>query len=318
MTSPGGTGRLTVHPVPGEGAEDVLVLTSGPEEGSVVTGTTDGSLWCLSRDGTRLRQVADTGGHPLGIEEHPDGRLVVCDAARGLLRVDLASGAVEVAASEHEGRRLRVCNNAAVAADGTIYFSDSSQRHDLDRWRHDLVEQTRSGRLLRLAPDGTLDVVLDGLAFANGVALSPEEDFVCVAETGARTLARLWLTSRPTGLRDYLAMGLPGYPDNVSRGSDGLLWVALASPTDPLLERLQASPPQLRRLAMRTPARLQPGPRRSVRVRAYDPDGTLVHDVDLDPAAHGVRYHAVTGVREHEGRVWMGSFVEPAIAVWDR
>ncbi|GAA4689606.1 SMP-30/gluconolactonase/LRE family protein [Nocardioides nanhaiensis] len=318
MTSPGGTGRLTVHPVPGEGAEDVLVLTSGPEEGSVVTGTTDGSLWCVSHDGRRLRQVANTGGHPLGIEEHPDGRLVVCDADRGLLRVDLATGAVEVAADSHEGRPLRVCNNAAVATDGTVYFSDSSQVHDLDRWHHDLVHQTRSGRLLRLAPDGTVSVLLDGLAFANGVALSPEEDFVCVAETGARTLVRLWLTGRRAGLRDYLAMGLPGYPDNLSQGSDGLLWVALASPTDAVLERLQAAPQKLRRLALRTPERLQPGPRRSVRVRAYDTEGTLVHDLDLDAAAHGVSYHAVTGVREHAGRVWMGSFAEPAIAVWDR
>ena len=40
----------------------------------------------------------------------------------------------------------------------------------------------------------------------------------------------------------------------------------------------------------------------------------LVHDLDVP--AEG--YHLVTGVREHEGRVWLGSLHEPAIAVLDR
>ena len=37
----------------------------------------------------------------------------------------------------------------------------------------------------------------------------------------------------------------------------------------------------------------------------------LVHDLSADPAA----YHLATGVREHQGRVWLGSLEEPAVAV---
>ena len=61
----------------------------------------------------------------------------------------------------------------------------------------------------------------------------------------------------------------------------------------------------------RIPEPLQPKPKRTVRVQAFDDDGTLVHDVDLP----GTAYHMVTGVREHDGRVWLGSLHEPAIAV---
>ena len=50
-----------------------------------------------------------------------------------------------------------------------------------------------------------------------------------------------------------------------------------------------------------------------MRAQAYDDAGTLVHDVDLP----GTAYHMVTGVREHEGRLWLGSLHEPAIAVVD-
>jgi hypothetical protein len=47
-----------------------------------------------------------------------------------------------------------------------------------------------------------------------------------------------------------------------------------------------------------------------VRVQAYDDAGRLVHDLDL-PARD---YAMVTGVREHEGTVWLGSLEQPAVA----
>jgi sugar lactone lactonase YvrE len=160
-------------------------------------------------------------------------------------------------------------------------------------------------------------VVLDGLAFANGVALSRAEDFVAVAETGARTVVRRWLTGPNAGVRDVLCSDLPGYPDNIARGSDGLIWVTIASPRDSVVERLQTAPMVLRRLATRLPERLQPAPRRTVRVQAYDDDGRLIHDVDVDPKTERESYHMVTGVREYQGRIWLGSLHEAAIAVID-
>lgn len=283
--------------VPGHGAEDVVVAA----DGSAFTGTEDGVIHRIDPDG-RVRAVADTGGRPLGIELLPDGRLLVCDARRGLLAVDPSGGAIEELAGG-----MRFCNNAAVATDGTVYFSDSSAVHPIDEWRAEMVEVTRTGRLLRRTPDGDVTVLRTGLAFANGVALASDESFVAVAETAARTIARHWLTGRD----DFLVEDLPGYPDNIARGSDGLIWVSLASPRDPMVERLQRGPVWIRRQVTRIPQQLQPAPKRTVRVQAYDDDGSLVHDLTGDSA----RFHMVTGVREHNGRVWMGSLHEPAVAV---
>ncbi|MBM7515201.1 SMP-30/gluconolactonase/LRE family protein [Nocardioides nitrophenolicus] len=308
---------LTVLPVPGHGAEDVVVATSGPDRGCVFTGTEDGAVFRVGPDGARVDRVAHTGGRPLGIEFAPDGRLLVCDAQRGLLWVDPASGRVELITADVEGRPMRFCNNAAIADDGTVWWSDSSTEYGIARWKDDFVQHTRTGRLLRRDPDGTVAVVLDGLAFANGVALSAAGDFVCVAETGARTVVRQWLTGERQGTRDFLVTDLPGYPDNIARGSDGLIWITIASPTDPLVERLQRGPMALRKLATRLPEALQPKPKQTVRVVAYDERGTLVHDLDLASSGPGAAYHMVTGVREHEGRVWLGSLHEPAIAFTD-
>ena len=210
---------------------------------------------------------------------------------------------------------MQFCNNAAIAADGTVYFSDSSLAYGIDHWKAEMVEVTRTGRLLRRAPDGAVDVLVSGLAFANGVALTRDESSVLVAETAARTVVRYRLTGPDAGRRDLFAQDLPGYPDNIARGSDGLIWVTIASPRDPVVERLQRGPMWVRRGVTRIPDRLQPAPKRTVRVQAYDDDGQLVRDVQLGESDHGNRFHMVTGVREHEGRLWLGSLHEPAVAV---
>lgn len=304
---------LEVITVPGPGAEDVVVGGPGPDEGAVFTGTEDGSIFRVSHDGRRIDRIAHTGGRPLGIELDGDGRLLVCDAHRGVLRVDPRTGAVEAVLERLGGARMLFCNNAAVAGDGTVWFTDSSTRFGVEQWKDDFVQDTRTGRLARLGTDGSVEVVLDGLAFANGVALAADESYVAVAETGARTVVRWWLTGPRAGTRDLLADDLPGYPDNIARGSDGLVWVSIASPRDPVVELLQRSPLAVRRAVTRIPEPLQPKPKRTVRAQAYDDDGTLVHDVDLPASA----YHMVTGVREHDGRLWLGSLHEPAIAVVD-
>ena len=298
---------FTGHPVPSMGAEDVLV---GPD-GTVWTGTEDGAIWALDPASGSTRRVADTGGRPLGLELLAGGDLLVCDADRGLLRVTPAGGAVEVLVDRVDGAPMKFCNNAAVAADGTIWFSDSSLHFGVARWRDDFVQDTRTGRLIRRDPDGTVTVVLSGLAFANGVALAADDSYVCVAETRARAVVRLWLTGPRAGERDHLVADLPGYPDNISRGSDGLVWVTIASPLDPLVERIGSAPLAVRRVVTKIPEALQPRPRRTIRVQAYADEGTLAPDGEV----YLPGFHMVTGVREHHGQVWVGSLHEPSVAV---
>lgn len=304
-----GTHDLTVVPVPGEGAEDVLV----DHEGCVYTGTEDGSVFKLGRNGNRFDRIGTTQGRPLGLECLPDGRILVCDAMRGLLAMNPADGDCELLTDSVNGQRLVFCNNAAVASSGEIFFSDSSRFHPIERWKTEMVEDTRSGRLLRRNTDGSVDVLLEQLAFANGVALAADESYVAVAESGGRTVARRWLTGQRAGRSDHLAPDLPGYPDNIARGSDGLIWVTIASPRDPVLERLMRAPMLIGRAALRLPEVLRPKPKRTVRVMAFDDAGSVVHDCSFDASG----FHMATGVREDQGRVWLGSLVEPAVAYFD-
>ena len=292
---------LRLVDVGGTGPEDVVVDGAG----RIVTGVADGRLLRIDPDSGRVERIADTGGRPLGIELLPDGRLLVCDARRGLLAVDPEGGSVETLT----GEPMVFCNNAAVAADGTVWFSDSSGRFGIDHWRAEMLEHSGTGRLLRRDPGGAVEVVLDGLEFANGVALSTGEDFVVVAETGAYRLRRIWLRGDHAGQQEVFVENLPGIPDNVSTGPDGLIWVALASPRDPRLDML-AGRPVARRLVWALPEWLTPE-RRTVSVQALDGSGAVVQDLQ----GRHPRFHMVTGVRAHAGRLYLGSLTGGAIGI---
>jgi hypothetical protein len=89
--------------------------------------------------------------------------------------------------------------------------------------------------------------------------------------------------------------------------------VALGSPRNPLLDGLHRRHPALRRAVWALPERLRPKPVRTLWVLAVDAGGAVVHDLQ----GPGDDYTMVTGVREHGGRLYLGSLAERAVAVLD-
>ncbi|MFI1797468.1 SMP-30/gluconolactonase/LRE family protein [Streptomyces sp. NPDC020379] len=293
-------------PIGGEGPEHLALDASG----KLLTGVADGRILRVDPDSGQVEQVARTGGRPLGLHALPDGRVLVCDAYSGLLRIDPASGAVEAVLTEVAGEPLRVCSNVAVTRDGTVYVSDASRRFPLRQWKGDLLEHSGTGRVVRWVPGGEAEVVLDGLQFANGVCLAPDDSYLVVAETGSYRLRRLWLTGPRAGEDDIFADNLPGFPDNLTTGESGLVWVALASARDVTLDLLHRHHPFLRKAVWSLPDALLPDARRTAWVRGLDAAGRTVHDLRRDDGA----YHMVTCALEHDGRLHLGSLVKHAVA----
>lgn len=297
---------LEVHDLPGAGPEDVAIDSSG----RVLAGLKDGRILRISPDGRHIETVAETGGRPLGIEIDQAGDLLVCDARLGVLRIDPNTGTMHTLVDRIGGAPMLFCNNGALGVDGTAYFTDSSQRFGIDHYKGELLAHSGTGRLFRRTPDGSVDLIADGFQFANGVALAPDESWIAVAETSAYCLDKIWLTGPRAGERETLVENLPAFPDNISTGSDGLIWVALPSPRNLLVDLLAPRPAVLRKVAWALPDALQPKEKKTVWVQAYDADGVLVHDLQT---THD-RFYMATGVRELDGTVWIGSLTAPSIA----
>lgn len=288
--------------IPGSGPEDVVVDRTG----RIIYGLADGRVMASDPNGTNQELIANTNGRPLGIEIHPDGRLIVCDAYRGLLAI--ADGHLEVLVDGFAGVPFRFTNNAAISDDGSIYFTDTSRKFPLEHYRGDLFEHSSTGRLFRRHLDGSLEVLLDGLSFANGVALSSDQRVLFVAETGEYRITKYHLTGPRTGTTEVFAENLPGLPDNLT-SANGTIWAAMFTPRTKLLDLLLPRP-RTRGLVARLPESMQPQPVRHGFVVGFDEKtGNVTHNLQ-DPSGG---YAPITSAREHEGRLWLGSLTEPAI-----
>jgi sugar lactone lactonase YvrE len=294
--------RATVSSAgPDEGPEDVEV----DAQGRVYGGTRGGRIWRWDHPDAAPTVFAETGGRPLGLTWGPAGALLVADAFRGLLSV-APDGVVTTLTTVCSGVPLVFTDDLEVAPDGRVWFTDASQRFDQLSWKVDLIENVPSGRLCVWDPaTGDATAVLEGLAFANGVAMDPAGRFVLVAETARYRVRRYWIEGPQAGRDEIFVDGLPGFPDGCSQGDGGRFWVAIASPRDPLVDRL-APHPFLRKVVLRLPTWVQPTPARYAQVLAFDEHGALLADL-VDPA--GTEFSTITTVEERAGSLWFGSLL---------
>ncbi len=293
--------------LPGRGPEDVVL----DRDRRLITGLADGRILRIDPDDASIETIGDTDGRPLGLEPCPDGSVLICDSRRGLLRLDPASGTVEVLVASIGGVPLVGTSNAVRADDGTIYFTSSTRRFDVDDHVGDILEHNGGGRLFRRDPDGTVETLLEGLDFANGVVLSPDSSCLLVAQTAGYCITRYWLTGPRRGQAEPLVENMPGFPDNMSLGDDGLVWVAIAAPRNPMVDTMASRPAVFRQLVWLLPHRLRPKAERTAFVQAYTFDGELVHDLQRP----GDTFFFATGVVADGATLYLSSFYDSAIAV---
>lgn len=293
------------------GPEDVAL----DRERRIYAATHEGVIVRLDRDGRNPQPWAKTGGRPLGIDFDGAGNLIVADAFRGLLAI-APDATVRVLATEADGIPIRYADDVDVAADGKIYFSDATTKfaaQDGGTYAAsllDLMEHGGHGRLLVYDPStGKTTVLLKGLNFANGVAVSPSQDFVLVNETGSYRVIRYWIAGERRGQSEPLIEALPAFPDNISAGEGGRFWVALVAPRNALIDRLSGSPFQ-RKTVQRLPAFLRPKPVLYGHVIAIDAQGKVVADLQDPSGAYPINTSA-TETAEH---LYIGSLVAPVLA----
>ena len=280
------------------GPEDIAV----DSQGRIYGGTEDGKIVRLGPTGD-LEIFATTGGRPLGLHFDTAERLVVADAVKGLLRID-PNGQVEVLSRDADNLPFAFTDDLDIASDGRIYFSDASSKYGHETYLYDLLEARPHGRLLRWDPStGSTETLLDGLYFANGVALSQDESFVLVNETYRYRIRRYWLTGPSAGTDDIFIDRLPGFPDGVSANRQGTFWVALFTVRNPLMDSLHPSPWAKSNLA-KLPKMFWPKPAPYGLVVALDEQGRAVRSLH-DPGGRHVSH--ITSVEEVDGRLYLGN-----------
>ncbi len=288
-----------------EGPEDIA---SGPD-GLIYASTSGGKVVRFSSNGAELEVFADAGGRPLGLEFDAGGNLFVANAFLGLQRIT-PDGEVHVVTDKINNEPILYADDVAVAKDGTIYFSDASSKFgalktggSYEASLMDLMEHGGHGRVLRYDPSTNQTTVLvDNLNFANGVAVSEDQSYLMIAETGTYRILRHRLAGPDAGTTEVVIDNLPGFPDNINNGLNGKFWVGLVAPRNEMLDDMSGKP-WLRKLVQRLPASVRPKASPSSHVIAVNVDGEVLMNLQ-DPAA---RIPALTGVHETKDALWLSS-----------
>lgn len=278
--------------------EDVAVDSSGRVYGAAV----DGRI--LRYDGPQAEQVEviNTGGRPLGLDFDQAGNLYIADARKGLLRLN-ANGKLETLVNSYAGKTFGFTDDLEVGPDGKVYFSDASDRWAIESYKLDILEHLPVGKLYVYDPlTNTTTLLMDKIYFANGIAVAEDTSFVLVNETSSYRTLRYYLKGEEKGKVDTFIQGLPAFPDGISRGSDGIFWLAMISPRNALLDNLSERP-FLRKVIARLPTWLQPAPETHAGVLGINSQGEVVYNIQ-DPEG---KFSQISSVQEWGGHLYFGS-----------
>lgn len=282
-----------------DGPEDVAIDKSG----NLYASSSKGIIYFITKNG-EVSSFAETGGRPLGLQlNEAEDTLYVCDAYKGLLSVSM-TGLVTVLATESNGTPFRFTDDLDISKSGKIYFTDASSKYQQSEYLYDLLETRPRGRLMEYdIKTKSTRTILYNLYFANGVALSQNEDFVLVNETYRYRITRYWLKGPKQGTADTFMDNLPGFPDNISSNRKGKFWLALFTVRNKQMDDMHPSP-GIKKMISNLPKMFWPKPKPHGFVLGINEKGIIENDFQ-DPSGETLK--EITSANEKNGYLYLGS-----------
>lgn len=162
--------------------------------------------------------IAEYDGEPNGMKFLDATTLLITDYKKGLLKLDVRSGAMEPFLARRNSESFKGVNDLVFDSTGTLYFTDQGQSglHD------------PTGRLYRLAPNGKLDLLIGNIPSPNGIALSPDEKFAYVGVTRGNSVWRVPLQAdgSVSKVGQFFTSYGPSGPDGLAVDTEGRVLVA--------------------------------------------------------------------------------------------
>ena len=153
-------------------------------------------------------------GRPLGMRIDSDGNFLVAESYSGLYRISPDGQRSELLVNNVEGRKITFINDLDVASDGTIYFSETSDRWGRNKVISEIIATRRVGTLVSIHKDDPYRTmkVHRGFLPCNGVSLSHDEQFVYFISSPA-----IYRLNRKTNEVTIAMNNMPGVMDNIRR-----------------------------------------------------------------------------------------------------
>ncbi|TPJ05899.1 SMP-30/gluconolactonase/LRE family protein [Mesorhizobium sp. B2-7-3] len=188
----------------------------------------DGRLWVCDW-GTGEIIAVDAGGSrkimltipavlPYSIDWLPDGRLLVVSGREGLLLRQEADGSL-VTHADLRSLSKSPWNEIVVDGRGNIYVNGGGPAPAAG-------QHFGPGTIVLVTPDGAVRQVADTIAFANGMAVTPDNKTLIIAESHANRLSAFDIAADGSLSNRRTWADLDGYPDGICLDADGAVWYA--------------------------------------------------------------------------------------------
>jgi gluconolactonase len=192
-----------------EGLQHPEGVCWSPAEQVLYAGGGGGQLYRFDLDGGHVETVCTvTGGSMLGLALDGEGAVYVCDVGNGCIqRIDRDGGVGTY------GAPIAYPNYPVFDSEGRLWVSDSGD------WGG------TNGAIVRIDPDGTTERVVEGLHFANGLAI--RGDWLYIVESTWPRIVRVPLAGgepEPVVVLDRVV------PDGLAFDAEGGLWIGCWQP----------------------------------------------------------------------------------------
>jgi gluconolactonase len=163
------------------------------------------------------------------------GRLITCEHRERRVTRTEPSGEITVIADRFQGKRLNSPNDVVVKSDGSIWFTDPTYGISAEYEGGKTDSEIGRCNVYRVDPgDGTVGLVADDFSRPNGLAFSPDESILYIADSG------FWPDPNgPHHIRAFTVMEdgrlassrifadvTPGIPDGMRIDTDGNVWTS--------------------------------------------------------------------------------------------
>lgn len=180
--------------------------------------------------------AVDYGAEPgsNGLYLDGQGRLILMQHGdRRVARLEKDGGMVTLV-DRYQGKRLNSPNDGTVHSSGAIYFTDPP--YGLPKRENDPRKELDFYGVYRLAPDGAVTLLTKEMTRPNGIALSPDEKTLYVANSDPAKAIWMAFPVQANGTigagrvfadaTDAVKKGLPGLPDGMKTDAKGNLWAS--------------------------------------------------------------------------------------------
>lgn len=191
-------------------------------DGSVWAGGEAGQIYRISPDGKEVKEVANTGGFILGISFDPNLHwLAICDLGKKCIwKLNLADYKLSLFAEGCEDHKFNIPNYATFDKQGNLYVSESGAFREI------------KGKIFKFNHDGKGHLWHQGpFNFANGISLSPDEQFLYVVCSWLPGVERIKINSDGSpGIREVYCTLPQTVPDGIAFAENGDLLISCYTP----------------------------------------------------------------------------------------